>query len=168
MLNTNNNQNKIDTVFVLMIFCVFAISVFLVLMLSANTYRTMMDISQDGQDQRIALSYVRTKIRSTDAMGNINIINFHGVTALAVEEEIGDRRFVTYIYSYHGYIREIFMEVGQNFLPRDGMRMIRSDDIYFRWVNDILIEISTPNYSLLVYPRSQISTEGGLNFERTL
>ena len=48
--------HKIDTIFVLLIFCIFAVSVLMVLMLGANTYKNMTEISRDGQDERTVLS----------------------------------------------------------------------------------------------------------------
>jgi len=55
---------RIDTIFVLIIFCIFAVSVLIVLMLGAGIYRNMNDISNDGRDERTALSYLWKKVKN--------------------------------------------------------------------------------------------------------
>lgn len=151
-------KSRVDTVFVLMIFCVFAMSVFLVIMLSGSIYRNMTDISQTGQDERIVLSYIRTRIRSTDSGGGASIADFNGVSALSLTEVLGDRVFVTKIYLYNGWVNELFYEQGQVFYPGDGVPMIQSGFLYFEYADDNLIRILTDYGSLLMYTRS-----GGTN-----
>ena len=149
-----NNRNRVDMVFVLMIFCTFAVSVFLVLILSGSIYRNMADISSDGQNERIALSYIRTKIRNTDSAGGVSVDNFQGVPALALEEYIGGSTFVTFIYHYNGWIHELFHERGHYFLPGDGVAVVRVDSLEFEEVEEGLIRVVTDHGSLLIYPRS--------------
>jgi len=160
---TKNSSNKIDTVFVLMIFCVFAMSVFLVLMLSASTYRNMVDISNEGQNERVAMSYIRTKIRKADTAGAISVSDFNGVSALSLVEEVGGRNFVTLIYYHEGWLNELFHEVGFDyFAPGDGIPIIRVDSLRFDMIDDSLIRITTDKESLLITPRSS-SWIGGFN-----
>ena len=147
-------RNRVDTVFVLMIFCVFAISVFLVLILSGSIYRNMADTAGEGQNERIALSYIRTRIRKTDGAGSISVGSFHDLSVLSLEETLGERVFVTYIYLYDGWIHELFHERGQDFLPRDGIALVRADSLSFEEVEEGLIRVSTDYKSLLIYPRS--------------
>lgn len=149
-----SSGNKVDSVFVLMTFCVFAVSVFLVLMLSGSTYGNMINISQEGQNERIALSYIRTKVRSTDSAGSISVGHFNGLAALTLEEVFGESTFVTYIYLYNGWVHELFHEEGQNFRPEDGVAIIRTDSLDFEVIDNSLIRASTDFASLLIFPRS--------------
>ena len=155
----NKQRNRIDTVFVLMIFCGFAMSVFLVLMLSGSTYMNMMDISREGQNERIVLSYIRTRIRSTDSAGSVAVSSFDGLPALSLVEVFGERVFVTKIYLYNGWVHELFHEQGRIFAPSDGVPIIRSGSLYFEEAGSGLIRISTDHGDLLMYTRSTSSAE---------
>ena len=148
------NKNKTDTAFVLMIFCAFAVSVFLVLMLSASIYSNMVEKSNEFQNERIALSYVRTMIRSTDSQDAISVEYFHGISALILEENFEGFIFITKIYHYNGWIYELFIEHGENFLPADGMPIIRSDSLDFEINEDGMVQASNGFGRILLSPRS--------------
>jgi len=154
MNKPRSNQNKVDTVFVLMIFVVFAVSVLLVLMLSGSTYQNMIEISSEGQNERIALSYIRTKVRNADSAGSVYVSKFNDLTALSLVETFGGTTFVTYIYLYDGWIHELFHERGQDFLPQHGVPVIRADSLSFETVDGGLISVVTDFGSLLIFPRS--------------
>ena len=145
---------KVDTVVVLLIFCVFASSVFLVLMLGGSTYQNMINISNEGQNERIVVSYIRTKIRNTDSADSISVGTFDGHSTLFIEENFGGSTFVTLIYLYNGWVKELFHEKGQNFLPQDGMPIIRADSLAFEELSGGLIRVITDYGSLIIYPRS--------------
>lgn len=147
-------SNKIETVFVLLVFCVFVASVLLVLTFSASAYQNMIYISRDGQDERILLSYVRTKIRNTDSAGGISVGDFHGLPALILREDFGGNIFLSYIYLYDGWLRELFHEAGQDFMPEAGLPVIRAGSLYFDELENGLIRVSTDYGFLLIYPRS--------------
>ena len=149
-----NSNNKIDGVFVLMIFCIFAVSVFLVLMLSGSTYANMTDISAEGQNERIALSYIRTKIRKSDTANAVYISDFNGMPSINLSENIGEREFVTRIYFYDGWLRELFHETGFDFELIDGVPLIKVNNISFEEVENGLIRITTDYASTLILPRS--------------
>jgi len=152
-----NSANKVDSVFVLMVFCVFALSVFLVLMLSGGTYANMVDLSTEGQNERIALSYIRTKVRNADSTGGISVREFSANQALALEEVFGETVFVTYIYLFDGWLHELFHEEGLVFGPEDGRAIIRADSLNFELMDSGLIRVSTQYASLLIFPRSTVA-----------
>ena len=154
-----DNNNKVDTVFVLAIFCVFSVSVLMVLMLSGSTYENMVGISREGHNERISLSYVRTKIRSADTMGSISVSDFNGHSALSISETFAGRTFKTYIYLYNGWVHELFHEEGLDFFPGDGMPIIRADSLSFEAIDNGMIRVSTDFGSLLIFPRSSDGVE---------
>ena len=166
--DTNKKTSKIDTVFVLMVFCAFAMSVFLVLMLSASAYINTADTANYGRNERIALSYVRTKIRAADVAGAVYIGDFGGVTALHLTERFGEREFVTLIYFYDGWVRELFHEAGLDFEPADGTPLFQLDEpgLQFSRGAGSLLRVSTGHDSMLITPRSDAERlEGDLLWE---
>ena len=154
-------KSRIDTVFVLLLFCVFAVSVFLVLILSGSTYRNMIDISQDGQNERIVLSYIRTKARHIDEGGGITLGDFGGVTALLLQEDLGGVPFVTRIYWYNGWLHELFHEYGLDFTPDEGIPLLQAESLDFETMDNGLIRVTTGSSSILLYPRTSAITEDG-------
>jgi len=150
----NKGRSKVDTAFVLMILCAFALSVFVVLMLSANIYSNMVERSNHHQDERIALSFVRTMVRSADSQDVVSVGSFHGLSALIFEEEFEGFAFVTKIYFYNGWVYELFMEQGENFLPDEGMPIIRADFLDFEMTADGMVQATNGFGTILVSPRS--------------
>jgi len=129
-------------------------------MLSASTYKNMIDVSGDGQHERISLSYVRTMLRNTDSADSVFVSDFHGYSALRLEEVFNDLTFVTLIYHHDGWVHELFHEEGQVFYPGQGVPIIRAESLDFEELDGGLIRVSTNFGSLLLFPRST-STEGG-------
>jgi hypothetical protein len=148
-------KNKIDSVFSLAIFCFFAGAVLLVIMLCAATYANINEISREGQNERVLLSYIRTKIRTTDDAGAISVGEFHGNSALFLEENLGGREFLTAIYLYDGVVRELFHERGDEFSPADGVQIIRANFLNFSEAENGLIQICTGNGEFFILPRSR-------------
>jgi hypothetical protein len=152
MIKTTGGQ-KIDTIFVLIIFCVFALSVLMVLMLGASVYSNMTDITRTGQDERTLLSYVWTKVKNGDDAGSIYVGEFCGLPALCFDEEYGELQYQTAIYHYDGWVYELFYEKGYDFSPEDGVQIMEIDDLRFEEYERGLIKVSSGANSMLVSPR---------------
>ena len=153
MIKSIRGNSRIDTIFVLIIFCVFAISVLLVLMLSAEMYKKMTDISREGYDDRTGLSYIWTKVKNNDNAGKIHIGDFNGVPALCFDEEFSGVTYTTRVYFYDGWVRELFSEADIDFLLEDGSQIIEIDDLEFEELGPGLIRITSGGSSLLISPR---------------
>ena len=152
---------RIDTIFVLIIFCIFAISVLMVLMYSASIYQHMTEISREEQDERTVLSYIRTKVRSCDETGSVHVGEFQGLPALCYDEEYSGIQFRTVIYHYNGWVNELFSEVGLDFSPEDGTRIMELGDINFEALEYGLIKVSAGTKELLLLPRSTSGFDSG-------
>lgn len=156
---------KIDTVFVLIIFCIFASSVLIVLMLGGSIYKNMADISQAGYDERTCLSYIWTKVKNGDEAGKIYVDDFNGQAALCLDEVYDGVTYRTVIYYYDGWVRELFSEAGLALAPEDGVAVIKTDSLAFEQLQDGLIKAAAGAGSLLISPRSSADAagvEGGL------
>jgi len=145
---------SLDTVFVLVVFSIFAFSVLMVLMLGAAVYRNIHDISRTGEHERTVLSYVRTKIRTSDNFESISVGEFGGDSALFIYETIGDRQFRTVIFSKDGWLNEIFADATLDLPTFGGMRVTPIDYIRFDEAPHGLIKVSTENLNLLLSPRA--------------
>jgi len=145
---------SIDSIFVLIIFSIFAFSVLMVLMLGASIYRNIHDISRSGEDERIALSFVRTKIRNMDNYDSISVGEFDGTTALFIYRTIGGRLFRTVIYNSDGYIYELFAEASLTLTGATGMRIAPAPSLNFEKTEFGLLRVSAGDLSILLSPRA--------------
>ena len=126
-MTKSTRGQRIDTVFVLIIFCIFALSVLMVLMFSASIYQNMTEISREEQDERTVLSYIRTKVRNNDTDGNVSVGEFQGLPALYYDEDIGGIAYRTSVYHYNGWVYELFSEAELDFSPEDGVSVMEAD-----------------------------------------
>ena len=152
---------RIDTIFVLIIFCIFAVSVLMVLMFGASIYQNMTEISREDHDERTVLSYIRTKVRTSDE-GNLYVGEFQGLPALCYDEEIGEVLYHTFIYHYNGCVYELFSEADLDFYPEDGTKIMELDDLSFEALDNRLIKVSAGTKQLLLFPRSTADYGSGM------
>jgi len=153
-------KSKVDTVFVLIIFSVFALSVLMVLMLGARVYKNMTDITSENQKERTLLSYIWTKAKNGDKSDSIHVGEFRGLTALFFDEEFGGTPYRTVIYQYDGWLYELFAETelmtdpAAGLQPEDGVQVMEIDELRFENFDYGMIKVSTGYISLLLSPRS--------------
>jgi len=156
MMKTTRGQ-RVDTVFVLIIFCVFAVSVLMVLMFGATIYQNMTEISREEQDERTVLSYIRTKVRNNDEAGSVYVGDFQGLPALCYDEEFGGIAYRTVIYHYNGWVYELFSEAELDFHPQDGVPIMELGELRFDKLDRGLIKVSSGTKELLILPRGSSS-----------
>ena len=141
---------RIDTVFVLFIFSVFAVSILIVLMLGASIYHNITEMSEEGADERLALSYIWTKTKKSNDAGALKIDDFYGENALIIDEVIGDRHFQTIIYYEDGWLLELFAEKGFGLARSDGSRILRVESLKFEAIEYGLIKITAGNRTIFL------------------
>ena len=151
MVNGVRSQ-RFDTVFVLIIFSVFAVSVLIVLMLGASIYRNISDVSSEGADERSVLAYIWTKSKNFNEAGMISLTSFHGENALVITEEFSGIEYQTVVYYFDGWLCELFTEKGLGLSPADGVRVMRLDSLSFETIDYGLIRVTAGDGSLLISP----------------
>ena len=97
-----------DLLFTLSLFCVFAASSLIVVIIGANVYRGTVDQMNENFDTRASLTYVSTKIRQNDSAGSVALDEIEGVPALVLSSKIEGYIFKTWIYHHDGALREVF------------------------------------------------------------
>jgi len=153
-MNKVMSGRSIDTIFVLIVFSIFAISVLMVLMFGASIYRNINDISRENESEHMALSYIWTKTKNFDNADSISFGEFGGVPAIFINETFGDYDFRTAIYHYDGWLYELFSEAGLDFSPSAGTRIVMVDSLTFDLVDNGLFRVTAGDKGLLLSPRS--------------
>lgn len=108
MNSKQENRHIIDVLFVLALFCVFAISALMLLMIGANVYQRTVDDMDMNYNSRTAFSYVTEKIRQNDADCAVSIGTLEDRPAILLSQEVNDKLYITYLYEYEGYLTELF------------------------------------------------------------
>ena len=152
---------KIDTIFVLAIFCVFAASVLMSLMFGASIYKNTTDKSNEKYGENICLSYVWMKVKNTDSIDNVYVDTFHDLSVLCLDEEYDGITYQTQIYLYEGWVCELFTELGLDFYPDAGMPVVEADSLSFETLDSGLIKVTVNSESLILYPRSKVEYSPG-------
>ena len=119
-MRERTKEFHINGILVLVLFGVFAVSILMVLLTGAGAYRRLTERGQESYTARTIPQYLSTRVRQADAAGRITVGMFDGVETLELREEIDGTCYVTRIYCYEGYLRELFHAEGLEFLPSDG------------------------------------------------
>ena len=118
-----------DGVFVLLLFCVFAVCVLSVLLTGAGAYRRLTERDRVSYYRRTAAQYIAEKVRQADTWNDVSVEDFGGRDALVLAEEIDGETYLTRIYYHDGYIRELFCAADAEMEPGDGEQIIETCDL---------------------------------------
>ena len=103
---------KITGFMALVLFLLFSLCILGVLLTGADVYGRITEKDRTAYDRRTAVQYLTTKIRQSDAHGNLAVTELDGIPALQLQEQVGDRVYVTHIYCAEGYIWELYAQQG--------------------------------------------------------
>lgn len=102
----------VDLLFVLALFCVFAATALMVVLIGANVYKSTVQQMDKGYTQRTSLAYIATKVRQNDARDSVYVVEREGGNALVLRQTIDGQPYETWIYHYDGALREVFHPAG--------------------------------------------------------
>lgn len=136
------NRHMVDVLFVITLFCVFAVCAILMIAVGAKVYQNTIDNMDTHFTSSTSMSYITEKIRQNDEAGGLSICEFGGSNALLLTQTIHDEKYFTYIYSYGGYLKELFTKEGIDLDPSAGQNILAIQDFYIQEVKDSLFEIT--------------------------
>ena len=161
-------SHTIDVVFVLAIACAFAASILLVLMLGVNVYGNIQKTSEIQFDERVCLSYVTAKVHSHDSQGEVRTGSFEDIPALFLDQEYDGVYYNTIIYTYNGWLMELFCEKDMmadlGLSPESGTPVLEVDAVAFDSVRPDLLSVEYRDYNGIggrVF--INLRSEGGVN-----
>ena len=133
-----DRQHTIDFIFPLAVLFVFAVSAFTVLLLSAHVYADQTARTQSDYEAATPLSYIREKVRQNDQNGTLSIGSIDGGTALILQ--VDDT--CTYIYSYEGYLKELYIRKDVDARAKDGKNILEIKDFQIQELSGGLFRVS--------------------------
>ena len=113
----------------LLLFGVFAACVLLVLLTGADAYRRLTERDQAAYDRRTCVQYVATRVRQADCAGGVSVSEFDGVPVLELHETIEGTDYVTLVYCYDGWLRELFAAADAGLDPEAGETVMEAQDL---------------------------------------
>lgn len=131
-------KSKITGLMSLLVFGVFAVCILAVLLTGADVYKGLVDRGAEDYDRRTAAQYVSTRVRQADAAGSVSVEDFSGQPTLVLREEINGTTYLTRVYCYDGYIRELFAAESGSFSPEDGEKLLEAQQLSFSLDGDLL------------------------------
>lgn len=153
-------RHTIDVLFVITLFCVFALSVIISTTLGARVYRNIVDDMDGNFNTRTSYTYIVNKIHQSDLNGFISVGTYEGVDALIISEEIDNIIYNTYLYCYDGSLRELFTRSDQSFDPSFGTELFKLESFSVSFISDTLLKfeftpVSSDTNTLFVHLRSK-------------
>ena len=130
-MKNKNNKSHIEGLVVLVLFGVFALCILAVLLTGAGAYGRLVKRQQTTYTERTVPQYIATKVRQADKAGAVHIGEFGGVESLEFTSIYGEETYVTRIYCYDGYLRELFASATGNFTPEDGEEILEAQQVSF-------------------------------------
>lgn len=118
-MNQKRSQS-LQTLCVLLIFCLFTISSLFLVLIGANVYQGVSRKMSDNNQIRATLSYVANKIRTGDEAGSVITETRGDVDALIITAVYDGDAYHTYLYWYDGALKEQFLGSEEEFLPENG------------------------------------------------
>ncbi len=139
----NTRSYLVDALFVLALFGMFAVSALVVVTIGADVYQhTVRDMSAN-YNSRTATAYITQKVRAGDnATSSIQITTLEGQEALGLYADYNGTTYVTYLYLYEGYLRELFVKEGASLggsMLAAGETILELDALSFEKVQDNLL-----------------------------
>ena len=129
-------RHRIDFLFPLMLFFLFAATAASVILMAAGIYQSATEDSLRSQQARTALTYISEKIHQNDQDGKIYLTKFEDLTALAIRHSGEKDIYYTYIYSDGTNLRELFLKEGAEVAPESGSRIAAVADFSMEELRD--------------------------------
>lgn len=138
----HKHSSKIDSVFVIALFTMFAATAFLLILIGAKQYKNTAENMNANYECRTISSYLTEKIRQSDCQGNIQTTFLEGVPALSLETTENDILYTTYIYYYENALREIVVNSSSVFSLESGQEIIKTGGFTAEQITDQLLKIT--------------------------
>lgn len=124
MFKIRTGSRRIDSIFVMILFFLFALTAFVLVMVGVRQYQSTADSMNYNYEVRTATSYLREKVRQNDSHAAISIDNIEDTDVLALKSEVNGIVYYTYIYYYDGYLRELYVQDGSSYSLSTGQQII--------------------------------------------
>ena len=136
MFKIDRETHRIDSIFIMLLFFLFALTAFVLIMIGVRQYKATANAMDYNYEIRTVTSYLREKTRQNSSNSSISIETIDGTNALCLKSTIKDNVYNTYIYYYDDSLREMYIQdgtpftlnLGQQIVTISGFDMDKTDD----------------------------------------
>lgn len=137
-MNRQKERHIIDILFVISLFCIFALSAVFLITVGANIYGKTVSHMEDNFNCRTSFAYVTEKIRQADEKGAVSAGEFDGLPAILITETVENTCYITYLYAYNGYLKELMIREDTPLSPEAGQDILPVTEFSFQKITDQL------------------------------
>lgn len=119
-------RGNITGLLALTVFAVFALCVVLVLLSGARVYRGLTERGEENFASRTAARYLTTRIRQAES---VTVGDFESCHALIIPEQLDGTTYLTRLYVYDGYLRELYCAENADLQPQDGEKVLPAAEL---------------------------------------
>ena len=141
MYKRNDGKHMVDILFMIALFCVFAVSALMLVILGADVYKKTVSDMDQNYTSRTAFSYISEKIRQNDLDGNISVTKFGDGDAIEISETYSGTEYVTYLYMLDSSLCELGMLRDSNLSPENGDKIIELQSLQIENVSEQLYRV---------------------------
>ena len=138
-METKPRQHVVDILFVISLFCVFALSAIFLITVGASIYSRTMSNMGDNFSSRTAVAYMIEKVHQMDEQGQVMVGSYDGIPCIELKFDVNGIEYATYMYEYDGYLTELTKRTDIDLDPEFGQQIIRVNELKIVPVNDNLI-----------------------------
>lgn len=136
-MNRKSGKLNISGVAATVLFAVFAVCILSLLLSGAGVYRRITAADDAAFNRRTASQYVITKLQSAPDASAVSVGTFGESDSVVIEESIDGKIYVTRIYCFDGWLRELWSaqedelspEAGEKILELESMKVSRQDEL---------------------------------------
>ena len=141
-MNQKQEHHIIDILFVIALFCMFALSAIFLISVGADIYGKTVSHMESNFNSRTAFAYVTEKVRQADAASAIDIGQLDGIPALTITQTMGDTQYITYLYQHENHLKELMVREDTPLGPAAGQDILTLTDFCLSKVSDNLYSFS--------------------------
>ena len=128
MNQSDRRRHPIDNLFTIALLGLFLIFLLMMLLFSAQAYRTAVAGTQVNNNLYTASAYITAKFRQHDSSETISIDTLDGSPALCMTDTVNDTPYVTYIYLKDHHLKELFTAAGNTPSAQMGTNIAELND----------------------------------------
>ena len=141
-MNQKQEHHIIDILFVIALFCMFALSAIFLISVGADIYGKTVSHMESNFNNRTAFAYVTEKIRQADTTDTVSIGSLDDIPALTITRTINDTRYITYLYQYENQLKELMVREDTPLSPSAGQDILTLHSFMPMQINENLYSFS--------------------------
>lgn len=124
-------SHSIDSLFALILFCIFALTAVISAVMGANVYISSSKQWEKRYESRVCLDYITAKIHSAGEKGAVSVKETEGQRVLVLSENVDNEIYDTYIYCRDGSLCELYCARGIPLSLDSGTEIAKAERVDF-------------------------------------